>query len=170
MDEYSAQSMVIPPQVAPKPPPRSRNHSRASIPFMTPSHVPLPISPNMQSTTAPTSLSTHEDSSVAPIHARSRAGSTYNEPLLRPPTGPTGELYRHGSGSQASLVSNRTTASMRPKVGPYTGDPPPYDDVPEGIDELDLSARAASPSRKAVKPHIGDAKTSVWKRPKKPKK
>ena len=48
---------------------------------------------------------------------------------------------------------------------------PAYNVGPGDIEsELDLSARAASPSRKAVSAHIGDAMTAVWKRPKKEKK
>ena len=162
--------MVLPPQVAPKPPPRSRVPSRASMPpQMTPSHIPMPASPNMQSTVAATSLSTHEDSTGAPTRARSRAGSMYNEPLLGPSL--TGKLYRHGSGSQASLISNRTTASMRMKYDPSTYVDPAFNvDPGEMGSELDLSARAASPSRKAVSSQIGDAMTAVWKRSKKEKK
>jgi hypothetical protein len=164
--------MAIPPQVAPKPPPRSRVPSRASIPPpMTPSRYPMPASPNLHSTVAATSLSTHEDSNVAPTRARSRAGSTYNDPMLNPTTSLTGKLYRHGSGSQSSLISNRTTGSMRMKYDPSTYVDPAYYVETGGIEsELDLSARAASPSRKAVSSQIGDAMTAVWKRPKKEKK
>ena len=164
LDEYG-----MPPQIAPKPPPRSRVTSRASIPPpMTPSYIPMPASPNLQSAAAATS---HEDSTLAHTRTRSRAGSMYNEPLLNHTTGPTGGLYRHGSGSQSSIISNRTTASMRMKYDPHTYVDPAYNVEPGDIEsELDLSGRAASPSRKAVSAHIGDAMTSVWKRPKKEKK
>ena len=163
LDEYGAPSMVAPPQVAPKPPPRSRNPSRASLPPpMTPSqHVPFPSSPNMQNTAAAASFSTHEDPTVAPYRTRSRAGSTV-DPVLKPSTGSTRELYRHGSGSQASLISNKTTASMRMRFDPSTYVDPAYNVNIES--ELDLSARATSPSRKAVSTQIGDAKTSIWKK------
>ncbi len=162
----------MPPQIAPKPPPRSRVTSRASIPPpMTPSYVPMPASPNLQGAAAAISLSTHEDSTLAPNRARSRAGSMYNESLLNPTTAPTGGLYRHGSGSQSSLISNRTAASMRMKYDPNTYVDPAYNMEPGDVEsELDLSGRAASPSRKAVSAHIGDAMTAVWKRPKKEKK
>ena len=162
MDEYGVQPMVIPPQVAPKPPPRSRVTSRASIPPpMTPSHDPIPASPT---------LSNHEDSTAAPVRVRSRAGSMYNDPLLRPTTGPAGSLYRHGSGSQSSIISNKTTASMRMRFDPNTYVDPAYN-VEGGFEsELDLSARAASPSRKAVSAQVGGAVAAVWKRPNNDKK
>ena len=170
-NEYSVPPQMAP-QLAPKPPPRSRVTSRASIPPpMTPSYIPIPASPNLQSAAAATSLSTHEDSTQAPTRARSRAGSMYNEPLLNPTTGSRGGLYRHGSGSQSSLISNKTTASMRLKFEPSAYVSPAYNVEPPDVEsELDLSGRAASPSRKAVSAHIGDAMTSVWKRPKKEKK
>lgn len=171
LDEFGAQPMVIPPQVAPKPPPRSRHPSRASMPPMTPSHVPIPTSPNFQSTAGAISLGTHDDSTVAPTRTRSRADSTNNDPLLRPTTGPTGDMYRHGSGSQSSLISNRTTGSMKLRYDPHTYVDPAFNVEPEGIEsELDLSARAPSPSRKAVSAQIGGAMTNVWKRPRKEKK
>lgn len=48
---------------------------------------------------------------------------------------------------------------------------PAYNIDSGGIDsDLDLSARAASPSRKAVTAQIGGVKTSIWKRAKKAKK
>ena len=60
---------------------------------------------------------------------------------------------------------------MRMVFDPSAYVSPAYNVAPPDIEsELDLSARAASPSRKAVSAHIGDAMTSVWKRPKKEKK
>ena len=154
--------MVIPPQIAPKPPPRSRNPSRASIPPMTPSHVPTPVSPNLHHAA---SLSNYEDSTVGPTRSRSRAGSTHNDPLLKPSTGPAGGLYRHGSGSQSSFMSTKTTASMRMKFDPSTYVDPAYNvETGENEPELDLTARAVSPSRKAVSAQIGGAMTAVWKK------
>jgi hypothetical protein len=59
---------------------------------------------------------------------------------------------------------------MRMKFNPNTYVDPAYN-VPGGIEsELDLSARAASPSRKAVSAQIGGAMTAIWKRPKQEKK
>lgn len=60
---------------------------------------------------------------------------------------------------------------MRMKYDPSSYVDPAYNVDPGEIEpELDLSARAASPSRKAVTSQIGGAMTSVWKRPKKEKK
>jgi len=54
---------------------------------------------------------------------------------------------------------------------PSTYADPAYNVEPGGIEpELDLSARAASPPRKAVSAQIGGAMTAIWKRPKKEKK
>jgi len=92
----------------------------------------------------------------------------FNDPFLK---ASTGEMYRQRSGSQASLLSNKTTASMRKKFDPSTYVDPAYNVQETGIDpELDLSARAANPSRKAVSTQIGDMTTSVWKRATKEKK
>ena len=60
---------------------------------------------------------------------------------------------------------------MRMKYDPSSYVDPAYNVDLGGIEpELDLSARAVSPSRKAVSSQIGGAMTSVWKRPKKEKK